>query len=63
MNQKEIYRSANLLIDVYGADAAAHASRRMQELIGRRDVHGAGVWRRVLRAVRELQGQGGTTTH
>lgn len=56
MNQKDIHRVAKTLVREYGAGAAAHASRRMQEMISRRDVHGAGVWRSVLRALRELQG-------
>lgn len=63
MDQKDIYRSANLLIDEYGSDAAAHAGRRIQEMIGRGDMQGAGVWRRVLRAIGDLQGSGGRARH
>jgi hypothetical protein len=63
MNQKDIYRSANLVNDKYGADAAAHAGRRIQEMIGRRDVLRAGVWRRSQRTVRHLQGTNGGTKH
>ena len=63
MNQKDIYRSANHLIDEYGADAAALAARRVQEMTARGDIVGAGTWRRILSAIGKLHGIGGPTKH
>ena len=51
------------MIDHYGIRAEGHARRRLQDMIGRRDVGGAGVWRRVLRAIHQLQDAGGRTKH
>jgi hypothetical protein len=55
MDEMDVYRSAKLLIDQYGADALAHAGRRMQERLSRRHTEGAGIWRRVRKAIRDLQ--------
>ena len=51
MNDFDIWRSANRLVDLYGDDASIHAD----ELLEREDLDGAGTWRRVLDAVRELE--------
>jgi hypothetical protein len=63
MDQKNIYRSAKLLIDQYGADAPIHAAMRIDALIEAGDVDGVSVWKRVLRALRELQATEGRTKH
>ncbi len=52
----DIFRSANLLIKRHGEDAPIHAAMRADELLDKGDLDGAAVWRRVLRAVEELQG-------
>ncbi len=45
----DIYRSANLLVKQHGQDAPIHAAMRA-------DLDGLATWKRVLRAVEELQG-------
>ncbi len=52
----DIYRSANLLVKQYGEDAPIHAAMRADAMLERDDLDGYGVWRRILRAVEELQG-------
>ncbi len=52
----DIYRSAQALIKQHGADAPVHAAMRADELLEAGDLDGYAVWKRILRAVRELQG-------
>jgi hypothetical protein len=51
----DIYRTAKLLIDQHGEDAAFHAGMRVDEMLDKGDLDGRAVWRRVLAAVEELQ--------
>ena len=50
-----IYRSANLIVNQHGADAPIHAAMRADELLEAGDLDGVATWRRILRAVEELQ--------
>ncbi len=52
----DIYRSASLLVKQHGPDAPIHAAMRADELLEAGDLDGYAVWRRILRAVEELQG-------
>ncbi len=52
----DIYRSANVLVKRHGQDAPIHAAMRADELLEAGDLDGYAVWRRILRAVEELQG-------
>ncbi len=52
----DIYRSANLLVKQHGEDAPSHAAMRAAAMLEAGDLDGYGVWRRILRAVGELQG-------
>ncbi len=52
----DIYRSAQVLVKQHGQDAPIHAAMRADELLEAGDLDGCAVWRRVLRAVEELQG-------
>ncbi len=52
----DIYRSANALIKQHGQDAPVHAAMRADELLDKGDLDGYAVWKRILRAVEELQG-------
>ncbi len=52
----DIYRSANLLVKQHGEDAPIHAALRAAAMLEAGDLDGSGVWRRILRAVEELQG-------
>ncbi len=52
----DMYRSANVLVKRYGPDAPIHAAMRADELLEAGDLDGCAVWKRILRAVGELQG-------
>ena len=56
----DIYRSAKLYLDQYGADAPVHAAMRVDALIEAGDVQGVATWKRVLKAIDELQATEGT---
>ncbi len=51
----DIYRSANLLVKQHGEDAPIHAAMRADALLEKGDLDGYAVWKRILRAVEELQ--------
>ena len=54
-DQRDIYRSAKLLIDQYGAvEAEVHAAQRADALLEAGDLDGRQVWLRILEAVKEL---------
>ena len=52
----DIYRSANLLVQQHGKDAPIHAAMKADAMLEAGDLGGYGVWKRILRAVEELQG-------
>ncbi len=52
----DIYRAANVIIRQHGQDAPIHAAMRADEMLEAGDLEGWAVWKRVLRAVGELQG-------
>ena len=52
----DIYRSANLLMQQQGDNAPIHAAMRADAMLEAGDLDGYAVWKRVLRAVEELQG-------
>ncbi len=52
----DIYRSANVLVTRHGADAPVHAAMRADAMLEAGDLDGYAVWKRILRAVEELQG-------
>ncbi len=52
----DIYRAANLLVKQYGEDAPIHAAMRADAMLDKGDLDGCAVWKRILRAVEELQG-------
>ncbi len=51
----DIYRSANLLVKDHGQDAPIEAAVRADAMLEAGDLEGCAVWKRVLRAVEELQ--------
>ncbi len=51
----DIYRSAQALIKHHGPDAPIHAAMRADAMLDKGDLDGYGVWKRILRAVEELQ--------
>ena len=51
----DIYRSAQVLIREHGDDAALEAAQRADGMLERGDMEGCAVWKRVLKAVEEMQ--------
>ena len=51
----DIFRSAQILVKQHGQDAPLHAAMRADELLEAGDLDGCAVWKRILRAVEELQ--------
>ena len=52
----DIYRAANVLVKQHGQDAPIHAAMRADAMFEKGDLGGCAVWKRILRAVEELQG-------
>ncbi len=50
-----IYRAANLLVKQHGEDAPIEAAMRADAMLEAGDLGGYAVWKRILRAVEELQ--------
>ncbi len=50
----DIYRSANELIEQRGEDAPIHAAMRADELMDTGDMDGRAVWLRIVKAIEEL---------
>ena len=51
----DIYRSANVLIRECGEDAAIEAAMRADAMLNKGDLDGCAVWKRIVRAVEEIQ--------
>jgi hypothetical protein len=51
----DIWRAANLLIRRHGDDAGLAAARRADLMLDRGDLEGQNVWKRIGRAIVELQ--------
>ncbi len=52
----DICRSANLLVKHHGENAPIEAAMRADAMLEKGDLNGVAVWKRILRAVEELQG-------
>ncbi len=52
----DIYRAARVLVKQHGEDAPIHAAMRADAMLEAGDLGGLAVWKRILRAVEELQG-------
>ena len=51
----EIYRAANHLVKRYGEDAGIKAAQRIDAMIEAGNLDGCAVWKRILKAVDEMQ--------
>ncbi len=51
----DIYRTAKLFVDNHGAEASIHAAMQADAMLAKGDMDGAAVWRRIVKAVEELQ--------
>ncbi len=52
----DTYRSANVLVKQHGRDAPIHAAMQADAILETGDLDGCAVWKRILRAVEEMQG-------
>ncbi len=52
----DIYRAASVIIERYGEDAQTHSTKRASAMLDKGDLDAYAVWKRILRAVEELQG-------
>jgi hypothetical protein len=50
----DIWRSAKLYVEQHGDTAAIHAAMRADAMLDEGDLDGYAVWKRIVRAVREL---------
>jgi hypothetical protein len=55
ISELDIWRAANLLTHRHGPDAELEAARRADLMLERADVDGQTVWKRIRRAIVELQ--------
>jgi hypothetical protein len=53
----DIYRTANVLVKHYGKDAALEAAQRADAMLEKGCLDGQRLWKRVLKAVKEIQRQ------
>ena len=53
----DIYRSANLLIEMHGNEAPIFAAMRADELLDAGDLDGCAVWKQIIRAIEKHQDQ------
>ena len=51
----DMYRSINLLVKRHGDDAPIHAAMRADAMLDTGDLEGQAVWKRIVKAVEELQ--------
>ena len=51
----DIYRAANVIVEQYGKDAQIHATKRASAMLDKGDLGVYATWKRILRAVEELQ--------
>ncbi len=62
----DIYRSAKIIVKQYGKDAQIHSTKRAGAMLDKGDLDAYAVWKRILRAIEELQGtkpKPGTRVH
>jgi len=50
----DIYRTASVLIREYGDEADLVAAQRADEFLEKGDMAGSAVWRRVLKAIKDI---------
>ena len=53
----DIFRSAAVLIREHGQDAALEAAQRADAMLEKGHMEGAAVWKRIVRAVEEIERQ------
>jgi len=51
----DIWRSASVIMERYGEDAALEAAQRADDMLARGDLDGCAVWKRILKAIEEME--------
>ncbi len=51
----DMYRTANVLIRQHGDGAALETAQRADAMLEKGDMEGAAVWKRIVRAVEEIE--------
>ena len=52
--ERDIYRSAGVLVRQYGRDAPLEAARFADAMLAKGDIEGQQAWKRIMRAAHEL---------
>jgi hypothetical protein len=55
MHDPDIWQAAKLLLDQHGDEAAPRAAQRADKLMDEGDMEGVAIWRRIAKAIEELQ--------
>lgn len=63
MDGSDVYRRAKRLVEEYGADASAHAARQAELMLEHGDMEAFAVWKRIVRAIREIRKMEGHAEH
>lgn len=59
MGPKDIYRTAKIMIDLYGDEASIKSAMKADRCLGNGDLEGVAVWQAVIRAIDELSATSG----
>lgn len=51
----DVWRSTNVLMKRYGKDAALEAAQRADAMLEKGDMDGCRVWKRILKAIEEME--------
>jgi hypothetical protein len=54
IDSTDIWRAANMMIELYGEDATLRAAVRADALLGQGDTEGFFLWKRIARAIDDL---------
>jgi hypothetical protein len=57
LDDRDIWRTANLILNQFGEYANLETARRTDEMLDRGDIDGQRIWRRVMAALEELSRQ------
>jgi hypothetical protein len=55
ISDREVWACAHVMIRQHGADAGVRAAMRVDALLFEGELEGAGVWRRIVRAINALE--------
>ena len=54
ISERDIYRTANLMVRKHGSEAHIHAAMRADEFVDNGDLDGQRTWLRIIKAIEEL---------